>query len=77
MNMRRLSKDEIENLKIGQLVNVKILYCVENFSDGISNIEIKERYQFCEVVKREGNCLHLKMNDKILVVDVENCNLYR
>ena len=77
MNMKRLSIDEIKELKIGQLVNVKFLYCVENFSDGISNIEIKERYQFCEVVKREGNCLHLKMNDKILVVDVENCNLYR
>lgn len=75
--MRRLSKDEVENLKIGQLVNVKILYCVENFSDGISNIEIKERYQFCEVVKRDGFCLYLKIFDKIWVVDVEDCYLYR
>ena len=75
--MRRLSKKEIENLRIGELVNVKILYCVENFSDGISKKEIKERYQFCEVVKREGFYLYLKMFDKIWVVDVEDCYLYR
>ena len=78
MNMRRLSKDEIENLRIGQLVNVKILYCEQiEFVTGSTMPDIKEYYQMSKVVYKQGNNLYLKMNDEIKVVDIENCYIYR
>lgn len=78
MNMRRLSKKEIENLRIGDLVNVKILYCEQiEFVTGSTMPDIKEYYQMSKVVYKQGNNLYLKMNDEIKVVDIENCYIYR
>ena len=78
MNMRRLSKKEIENLRISDLVNVKILYCEQiEFITGNTMPDIKEYYQMCKVVYKRGNNLYLRMNDEIKVVDIENCYIYR
>lgn len=77
MNMRRLSKKEIENLRIGDLVNVKILYCEQiEFITGSTMPDIKEYYQMSKVVYKQGNNLYLRMNDEIKVVDIENCYIY-
>lgn len=78
--MKQLSKEEIKNLKKGQMVAVKYLYFdqIDFVNGSLLEAEPIEIYQFGEVVHNsENGWLYLKCNGEVRVVDCEYADIYR
>lgn len=78
--MKQLSKEEIKNLKKGQMVAVKHLYFdqIDFVNGSLLEAEPVEIYQFGEVVHNsENGWLYLWVDEALYVFDPEYHQLYR
>ena len=79
--MKKLSKEEIKELRKGSLVSFKYYYIGQIDFDTLEELEPEpeELYQYCTVLYNDRNrgLLYLKCNGEVRVVDCEYADIYR